>query len=97
MNKFRHVIDDVVPAKDCAWPQCKIAIPKSRCMCEGHWKILPKELRSRIWNAYEMGQEEAPELVSEAYRVALARAVKFAEKYEELFSAPRPLRPQLPQ
>jgi hypothetical protein len=81
-NKYAHVKKDTVPAKDCAWPHCKALIPKSHCMCEQHWGMLPKALRDAIWYLYEAGQENAPEEISEAYTGALQEAQEWARSYD---------------
>ena len=85
-NKFWHVKRDTVPAKDCAWPGCKTLIPKSHHMCERHWPMLPKPLRDQLWALYEIGQEDAPELVSEAYQEAAEAAQSWIATYEAAFS-----------
>jgi hypothetical protein len=81
-NKFAHVKKDTVPAKDCAWPGCKTLIPKSHAMCEPHWTLVPKALRDAVWAAYELGQENAPEEISEAYSEAVEEARMWAVAYE---------------
>lgn len=91
-NKFAHVKRDTVPAKDCAWPDCKTAIPKSHAMCEPHWMMLPKNLRDRIWALYMVGQEDDQDLVTNAYLDALSAARDWAAKYEAMFKARQPAR-----
>jgi hypothetical protein len=41
----------------CHWPGCKRQVPPAMWGCKEHWFKLPLNLRNRIWQAYEPGQE----------------------------------------
>lgn len=42
----------------CHWPGCKSQVPPAVWGCKKHWFMLPKYLRDRIWQTYELGQEK---------------------------------------
>lgn len=41
----------------CHWPGCSKQVPPALWGCRTHWYTLPGELRARIWETYEPGQE----------------------------------------
>lgn len=41
----------------CHWPGCGKQVPPALWGCLRHWRMIPKELRDRIWDAYRPGQE----------------------------------------
>lgn len=41
----------------CHWPGCPKQVPPAMWGCKDHWYRLPKSLRTKIWKAYEPGQE----------------------------------------
>ena len=41
----------------CHWPGCQQQVPPAMWGCTLHWFMLPKRLRTAIWNAYIPGQE----------------------------------------
>lgn len=41
----------------CHWPGCERQVPPAMWGCKPHWFKIPKRLRDRIWDAYEIGQE----------------------------------------
>lgn len=41
----------------CHWPGCDRQVPPAAWGCRPHWYQLPRDLRSRIWRAYRIGQE----------------------------------------
>ncbi|MFN3387484.1 MAG: hypothetical protein ACK40O_01020 [Allosphingosinicella sp.] len=55
----------------CHWPGCDRQVPPAKWGCRQHWFKLPPNLRERIWQAYQIGQEESGR-PSAAY-VAVAR------------------------
>lgn len=59
---------------DCHWPGCGSQVPPAKWGCTKHWKMLPSDLRNRVWRAYRPGQEvnASP---SESY-IAVARAIQ---------------------
>lgn len=58
----------------CHWPDCEVQVPPAMWGCKPHWFRLPKGLRDRIWDTYELGQEVTMNPSSEY--VAAARAVQ---------------------
>lgn len=44
---------------ECHWPGCTRQVPPAMWGCKPHWFKLPKRLRDRIWETYEIGQEVA--------------------------------------
>lgn len=43
----------------CHWPGCDKQVPPAMWGCREHWYKLPKELRDKVWRAYQPGQEVA--------------------------------------
>lgn len=43
----------------CHWPGCTRQVPPAMWGCRPHWFKLPEALRTRIWRAYQPGQEIA--------------------------------------
>lgn len=41
----------------CHWPDCQQQVPPAMWGCRTHWMKLPKRLRDKIWDTYEIGQE----------------------------------------
>jgi hypothetical protein len=41
----------------CHWPGCNAQVPPAMWGCKRHWFALPQHLRTRIWRAYQPGQE----------------------------------------
>lgn len=41
----------------CHWPDCDKQVPPAMWGCAPHWRRLPKRLRDRVWETYEIGQE----------------------------------------
>lgn len=41
----------------CHWPGCNKQVPPAMWGCRTHWFMLPKYLRDKIWQTYEIGQE----------------------------------------
>ena len=76
MNKFAHIRRATVldGSHRCNWPGCKLEVPLPHWGCEAHWLLLPKDLRSAIWRAYEIGQEADARLVTPDYEKAAAAA-----------------------
>lgn len=97
-NKFHHVrhakLDPTV-SHTCHWPGCAVQIPKAMAMCRSHWESLPKLIRARVWDAYEVGQEDHPELVSQQYLDAMSAARAWAERYQNTLkmAGPESFRP----
>lgn len=41
----------------CHWPGCTAQVPPAMWGCRKHWYKLPQTLRTKIWRAYQPGQE----------------------------------------
>ncbi len=41
----------------CHWPGCTTSVPPALWGCKAHWYKLPPRLRSKVWRAYQPGQE----------------------------------------
>ena len=75
VHKVRHVLSArQTRLHECHWPDCKQQVPPAMWGCREHWFKLPRHIRTAIWAAYRVGQEESGE-VSEAYLHA-ARAAQ---------------------
>lgn len=59
---------------ECHWPSCTAQVPPAKWGCLRHWRMLPKRLRDRIWDTYEVGQEET--LSPSREYIAVAREVQ---------------------
>lgn len=42
---------------DCHWPGCGKQVPPAMWGCKAHWYRLPMAIRTRIFRAYRIGQE----------------------------------------
>jgi hypothetical protein len=42
----------------CHWPGCDVQCKPAQFSCTHHWYMLPRALRTKIWGAYRIGQEE---------------------------------------
>lgn len=64
----------------CHWPGCTRRVKPAMWGCREHWYSLPHEIRTRIWRAYEPGQEisKSP---SREYLEAARAAREWAEKH----------------
>jgi len=82
-NKFAHVKNATLAdgAKDCAWPGCKVQVPLARWGCQDHWALLPKLLRTRIWEAYTLGQETDLGQVRQEYLDAASAAERWITSF----------------
>jgi hypothetical protein len=58
----------------CHWPGCTRQVPPAAWGCIKHWRMLPQYLRSKIWAAFQPGQEIS-KTPSREY-VAVAREVQ---------------------
>lgn len=58
----------------CHWPGCTRQVPPAMWGCKSHWFKLPAAIRSRIWRAYRVGQEQDGRPSAEY--VAAARAAQ---------------------
>jgi hypothetical protein len=62
----------------CHWPGCQTEVPPAMWGCQMHWYMLPKDIRSEIWRAYEIDQEETGN-VSSQYVAAARKAQDWIE------------------
>lgn len=42
----------------CHWPGCGKQVPPAMWGCIEHWRMLPNNLRMKIWSNYQIGQEK---------------------------------------
>lgn len=65
----------------CHWPGCDRKVPPAAWGCLYHWRKLPKDIRRRIWRAFQPGQEKS-KTPSAEYIAAAKEAQKWiAEHY----------------
>lgn len=64
----------------CHWPGCGQQVPPAMWGCRLHWFKLPKEIRNKIWLAYQIGQEEGEVEVSEQYLEAAEAAQEWIRR-----------------
>jgi len=67
----------------CHWPGCGKQVPPALWGCLRHWRMVPKELRDRIWDAYRPGQERSMTPSREYVRVAREVQDWIAANYSE--------------
>lgn len=65
----------------CHWPGCERQVPPAMWGCRPHWFMLPKDIQTAIWRAYQPGQEVAGTPTREYVEVA-RRAEAFAIEFE---------------
>lgn len=58
----------------CHWLGCREQVPPAMWGCSRHWFKLPKEIRDKIWAAYNIGQETDMSLVTREYLAAAQEA-----------------------
>lgn len=93
MSTIKQKADHVRAAEQtrehsCHWPGCDEQVPPAKWGCRTHWFMLPYEIRTAIWNAYQIGQEHSGgALVSPAY----IKAARWAQRWikENYQSTPR--------
>jgi hypothetical protein len=59
----------------CAAKRCKIYVEAKFLMCSPHWRMVPVEIRHKVWATYRRGQEETLDELTEDYRAAAQEAV----------------------
>lgn len=65
----------------CHWPGCVKEVPPAMWGCTPHWYALPADIRSAIWRAYKIGQEDTM-TPSRAYIEAARRAQEWIIAHE---------------
>jgi hypothetical protein len=58
-------------ASRCPVPGCGRQIDPSRLMCRGHWYLVPRQLRDRVWATWRSGQGTLSAEHQEAVRMAI--------------------------
>lgn len=43
---------------NCHWPGCTANVPPAKWGCAKHWFMLPRALRTAIWQTFKPGQEK---------------------------------------
>jgi hypothetical protein len=61
-------------ASRCAVPGCRTQIDPARLMCRGHWYLVPKQLRDRVWATWQSGQAARSLEHQQAVRLAITEA-----------------------
>jgi hypothetical protein len=79
MTSRRAKVDHVLRAGQtrdhhCHWPGCTEQVPPAKWGCLRHWRMLPRHLRDKIWDAYKPGQEVT--LTPSPKYLAVAREVR---------------------
>jgi hypothetical protein len=82
-------------AHTCHWPGCDRQCPPAMWGCRQHWFTLPAEIRSRIWRAYQIGQEQTGR-PSHAYVAAAHAAQEWIHANFELARPPAVEQAELP-
>ena len=67
----------------CHWPGCTRSVPPAMWGCGGHWFKLPQKLRSKIWAAYRIKQEDTKTPSAEYVAVAREAQEWIAANYPE--------------
>lgn len=70
-------------AHACAALQCKEIIPSKMLMCGRHWRLVPRDIQSRVWAAYREGQEKCGP-ISDVYWVAMQNAISAVADKEKI-------------
>lgn len=55
---------------------CNEQVPLKFLMCRQHWFMIPRQLRDRIWAAYQPGQERGEVAPSLEWHLASDMAIK---------------------
>lgn len=55
----------------CPIAGCGEQIDPSRLMCRGHWYLVPKQIRDRVWATWRSGQGASSPEHQEAVRLAI--------------------------
>ena len=67
---------------ECHAKGCTRQVPPALFMCAKHWKMVPKEIQRRVWQAYQVGQERGDVLPTREYIAVQREAVEAVEKAE---------------
>ena len=70
------------PGHTCHWPGCEVEVPPAMWGCRKHWYKLPKQLRQKLWQVYEPGQEIEGNPSEEYIEVAREIQAWIAENYD---------------
>lgn len=77
----------------CHWPDCEKAVPPAMWGCPQHWFTLPSDIRTRIFRAYRIGQEDS-KTPSESYVEAAHAAQEWIKAHPEKWPKPKAPNPQ---
>lgn len=67
---------------NCHARNCEVPVPPKMLMCRRHWYMVPREMRNRVWNTYQRGQEIGQVLPTEAWFEASKEAIEAVAIYE---------------
>lgn len=85
--RVQPVVGPVVGTREyqhrCHAKNCTVAVPPKLLMCLRHWRMVPREIQSRVWKHYRPGQErdknpttEYLQVMNEAIDAVAARESK---------------------
>lgn len=55
---------------------CEVRVKPAYFMCPRHWPMVPRDLQTKIWAAYAVGQEEGKAAVSPEYLQVTDEAIR---------------------
>lgn len=59
---------------------CQRVVPERLLMCGPHWRMVPRVLQARVWDAYRPGQERTKDPSPEYLEAAQAAIEAVAER-----------------
>ncbi len=65
---------------------CEASCPPKHLMCRMHWFMVPKHLRTAVWEHYQPGQEDRDATPSEAWHRAADEAIAAVARKEGLLA-----------
>ncbi len=87
MNKYEYVRKEVSEGQvrwhECHARGCRVQVPPAFFMCDGHWKLVPKQLKRQLWAHFVPGQEKGDESVKAAYLETAQKAIEVVAGMEE--------------
>lgn len=65
----------------CHIPECKVRVDPKMLMCLRHWRLVPTNLKVRVWKTYRPGQER-DKAVTQEYLDASNAAIRAVQDIE---------------
>jgi hypothetical protein len=69
--------------KTCVIPNCGEAISPSHLMCQHHWRMVPKQLQTKVWSTWKALLRERTQKTINAYYSARGDAIEKATNWEK--------------